>query len=98
MVILVRLEQPSNAEAPILVTPSGMIILVSLEQSLNAESAIPTVFSLNTISLTDLSQSITQLLTYDTLFSTCINLSQPSNACFSMLVMLSGKVIFVSSE
>ena len=29
-------EQPSNAEAPILVTLSGMVILVSDVQSLNA--------------------------------------------------------------
>ena len=36
MVMLVKLEQSSNAESPMLVTLSGMVMLVKLEQSANA--------------------------------------------------------------
>ena len=33
MVMLVKLEQPENAESPILVTLSGIVMLVKLVQS-----------------------------------------------------------------
>ena len=36
MVTLVKLVQPLNAAAPMLVTVSGMVMLVKLVQSLNA--------------------------------------------------------------
>ena len=50
MVMLVKLEQPRNAESPMLVTPSGMVMLVKLEQPQNAES--PIVVTLPSVGIT----------------------------------------------
>ena len=40
MVTLVRLEQCANADAPILITPLGILTLVRLQQASNALVAI----------------------------------------------------------
>ena len=49
-VILLRLEQPENAEEPMLVTLSGIVILVRLEQPENAEE--PMLVTLPSVGIT----------------------------------------------
>ena len=81
-----------------LVTLSGIVMLVRFLHLENAPTAIPMVLLLNVTEVTELSESITHLSTYDTPFSFCIRLEQPSNAEEPILVTLSGIVMLVRLE
>ena len=109
IVIVVKLEQPSNAKSPILVTLSGIIIFVKLEQPENADSStLVTLFGIvkfpvfapgqHIIVFRFLSNNAPFLDEYDSLSGSTINsvkLLQLANTESPILVTLPGTVTLV---